>query len=48
MVVFDALILLAVLTDHMNVLPAKDVDLTLPFDGLGLIEPKPIQYLVLI
>ena len=44
--VFDALILLAVLTDHMNVVPAKDVDLTLPFDGL--IAPKAIQYLVII
>jgi hypothetical protein len=33
-VVFDALILLAVLSDHMNALFAKHIDLAMPFDGL--------------
>ena len=44
--VFDALIVLAVLSDHMNVCIAKHIDLTMPFDGL--IPEKLIIFLLII
>jgi hypothetical protein len=44
---FDALILLEVLSDHMNVTLAKHVDLTLPFDRLIEVN-KDIKLLLLI
>ena len=43
--VFDALILLAVLCNRMNVINAKHVDLTKPFDGL--IRGKLIKFLLI-
>jgi hypothetical protein len=43
-IVFDAIVLLAVLSDHMNVITAKHVDFTKPFDGL--IGGKDIQSLI--
>ena len=33
-IVFDAIVLLAVLCDNMNVIMAKHVDFTKPFDAL--------------
>jgi hypothetical protein len=39
-IVFDAIVVLTVLSDNMNVITAKHVDFTEPFDGL--IEGKDI------
>ena len=42
-IVFDEIVLLAVLGDHMNVIMAKHVNFTKPFDGM--IEGKVIPAL---
>ena len=44
-IVFDAPMLLAVLSDNMNVVTAKHVDFTKPFDGLigGKVIPSLID-----
>jgi hypothetical protein len=44
--VFDAIMNLEVLCDHMNVFSSKSIDLAIPFDGL--IPAKAIRFHVII